>query len=476
MEWIRQGIQRIKKVLGFGKNISTEDCLSMKETVTVKQSSSVIIPIFGLRMRPRKDLKTRNKDVAKSVEDILKIRKPNQRTFKSPIVRPVRVKKGSTWMQRLLSSSSNSASSNDQDILDYFRVSVSNDVEEPVWKTYASRFLKREHFNFVGSDKNLGPLVISIKYPNVAMIKSNNFKETLDKKYSEKTSLILRLPSGIMKRSWNQFQLINPTVKSPLELAKLSFPSLVFSCGLLPVFYPDIGEIIAKYDETCNTDGISNRSNEVVTQEIDIETNVETSSKSTRLKTLQRKLITSTCKFIEHSGWNLDAYEVFFAEKKASPSKFTSFSLPLTLKTPKMCSKLVKKSKSPKFLSLPRKVLFDYEVPSPPGALSMEGHLDDDDRSLEVNSIENNDVRVLGGQMIKLRVENKDLGGPVESDEPDLEMRFRNLQLEKTQILKSNSLLEKEKEELCRSERRLVRELATAHTIIENLKRRRTST
>ena len=475
MEWIRQGITRIKEALGFGKNISTEDCVSKKEAVTVDLSSSGIVPIFGLRMRPRKDFKTR-KDVAKSVEDILKIRKPNQRTFKSPIVRPVRVKKGSTWMQRLLSSSSNSASSSDQDILDYFRVSASNDVEEPVWKTYTTRFLKREHFNFVGSDKNLGPLVISIKYPNAAIIKSNNFKENLDKKLSEKTSLILRLPSGIMKRSWNQFQLSNPTVKSPLELVKLSFPNLVLSCGLLPVFYPDISEIIAKYDETCNTDGISNKSYDVVTQNIE---KVETSSNSMKLKILQRKLITNTCKFIELSGWNLNAYEDFFAEKKASSPKYTSFSLPLTLRTPKMCSKLVKKVKSPKFMTLPKKMLiFDYEVPSPPAALSLEDHLDGDDCALEVISIENDvvdDVGVLGDQMINLRVEIKN--DPDESDdEPDLEIRFKNLELEKKQILKSNSLLKKEKVELCRSERRLVRELATAHTIIDNLKKRHTTT
>ena len=82
---------------------------------------------------------------------------------------------------------------------------------------------------------------------------------------------------------------------------------------------------------------------------------------------------------------------------------------------------------------------------------------------------------VLGAQMINLRVEIKN--DPDESDdEPDLEIRFKNLELEKKQILRSNSLLKKEKEELCRSERRLVRELATAHTIIENLKKRRTST
>ena len=185
MEWIRQGITRIKEALGFGKNISTEDCVSKKEAVTVDLSSSGIVPIFGLRMRPRKDFKTR-KDVAKSVEDILKIRKPNQRTFKSPIVRPVRVKKGSTWMQRLLSSSSNSASSSDQDILDYFRVSASNDVEEPVWKTYTTRFLKREHFNFVGSDKNLGPLVISIKYPQCRHNKKQQFQGEFEQKVIRK--------------------------------------------------------------------------------------------------------------------------------------------------------------------------------------------------------------------------------------------------------------------------------------------------
>ena len=201
-----------------------------------------------------------------------------------------------------------------------------------------------------------------------------------------------------------------------------------------------------------------------------------------KLKILQRKLITKTCKFIELSGWNLNAYEDFFAEKKASSPMYKSFSLPLTLRTPKMCSKLVKKVKSPKFMTLPKKMLiFDCEVPSPPAALSLEDHLDGDDCALEVISIENDvvdDVGVLGAQMINLRVEvkNNPSGLDESDDEPDLELRYKNLELEKKQILKSNSLLKKEKEELCRSERRLVRELATAHTIIDNLKKRHTST
>jgi len=478
MEWLRQGIQRIKEVLGLtNKEVVHENHLDDRGTIKKhninkdKKRESGILILFGLKMRPRKDFKTRNKDVAKSAEEILKIRKSQQRTFKSPVVRPVRVKKGSTWMQRILGSSSNSASSSDQDILDYFRVSAANDEEEPVWKTYASKFLNREHFNFVGSDKNLGPLVVSIKYPNIALTKSdNNLKETLNKKFSEKTLLILRLPSGLLKRSWNQFQLSNPTLKSPTELAKLSFPSLVCSsCGLLPVLCPDISKIIAEYDETCNIDEIENKSNEAKTEEI--EEKLEPSGKTMKLKILQRKLITSTCKFLELSDWDLHAYEDFLIDKKSDLPKYMSFSLPLTFKTPKMCAKLVKKAKSPNFRSLPKKMLvFDDEAHVPPPTSGLED-CSDDDGSSEAIYLDNlvDDIKVPGGQMMKLRSVDVHTA---EGDDLDLLMILKNLQLEKDEILKTNSMLKKEKEELYWNEKRLVRELATAHTIIDNLKKR----
>jgi len=488
MEWIRQGIQRIKDALGLGRNFSSENFTTTKETVAnnnravlkynIKndtEGESVIVNIFGLTMRPRKDCKIRNREVAKSAEEILKIKKPHHSTFKSPIVRPVRVRKGSSWMHRLLSSSSTSASSSDQDILDYIRVSVNNDVEKPVWKTYASKFLNREHFNFVGSDKNLGPVVISIKYPNSPMIKSDDLRATLDKKFLEKTFLILRLSSGIFKRSWNQFQLSNPTMKPPLYLSKLSFPCLNFTYELLPVLCPDIGEIIAKYDETSEID---DKNSEVVGERSH---KFETSSKAMKLKLLQENLITSTCKFLELSEWDFDAYRNFCSEKKSSLPKYWSFNLPLTLKTPKMCSKLAKKVKSPNFMSLPKKILtFDDEahIGSPP---DLENFPEDDD-SLAVGTMNNDQadkVGVLAGQMIKPRDEKNSTEHDgtkqiliIESNETDLVKNLQNLQLEKEQILKSNSLLEKEKKDLISNERRLVRELATAQTIINSLKKR----
>merc|ERR1719431_1249998 len=60
----------------------------------------------------------------------------------------------------------------------------------------------------------------------------------------------------------------------------------------------------------------------------------------------------------------------------------------------------------------------------------------------------------------------------IESNETDLVENLKNLQLEKEQILRTNSLLEKEKKILISNERRLVQELATAHTIISSLRKR----
>jgi len=485
MEWLRQGIQRIKEVLGLGKIITSEKDQCQKvvqsyssntsdtnkniERISNKDREPGILTY--LRMRPRKDFKSRNRDGAKSAEEILRVKKPLVKTFKSPVVRPVRVKKGSTWMHRLLSSSSGtSASSTDQDILEYFRIATESDDEEADCKTYASRFINSEHYNFIGSDKNLGPLVISIKYPNISVGKSDNPTLNTDKKFSDKTFLILRLASGLTKRCWNRFQLSNPTLKSPMELVQLSFPDLVFTHGLLPVLCPDVSEIIAEYDDTCEKSKAGVKYGEVKTER---EEKIETSSKMMKLKALQGKLITRTCKFLELSDWDFEAYENFFTIKKSTFPKYMSFSLPVTLKTPKMCSKLVRKAKSPNFLSLPKRTLkFEEEdVQIKPTELNFSNS-DTECGSPEDFTCEDAEPGY--------KVENNPNESRAkevfctESDENDLEIKLKliNLKFEKEQMLETNSMLEKEKEVLIENEKRLMSELAAANTIIDTLKKK----
>ena len=142
----------------------------------------------------------------------------------------------------------------------------------------------------------------------------------------DKTILLLRLPTGLVKQTWNQFQLSNPSLKSPLDLAKLSFPNLSVS-RLLPVLSPEVSQLIAEYDRS--------NAEEIKHGREDLKISVE--SKTLELIRLQEKLITSTCKYIEQSNWDLEEYDNFFTKKKMNIPKYLSFTMPVTLKTPKSC-------------------------------------------------------------------------------------------------------------------------------------------
>merc|ERR1719470_427891 len=274
----------------------------------------------------------------------------------APIVRPQRVKSKSSWVQRLLSKSG-SNNNNDQDVAEHFRA-VEIEVEEAGDKVYNSKFMHSEHFNFVGEDKNLGPLVLSIKYPNQTVDEGRQKLKMAS--VPDKTILLLRLPTGLVKHTWNQFQLSKPSLKSPLDLAKLTFPNLSVS-RLLPVLSPEVSQLIAEHDSSSEEETRYGRE--------DLKRSVE--SKTLELIRLQEKLITSTCKYIELSNWDLEEYDNFFTKKKMNLPKYLSFTMPVTLKTPKSCSRNVNRMKSPKFMSLPKRTLhFEVDInTSPPSPL-----------------------------------------------------------------------------------------------------------
>ena len=81
----------------------------------------------------------------------------------------------------------------------------------------------------------------------------------------------------------------------------------------------------------------------------------------------------------------------------------------------------------------------------------------------------------LTGQMVLLTTDDP-VNGVVIAEDDDMLSKIMltlvKLKLEKEELSETNSELEKEKEELARNGRRLVRELATAHTIIDSLKKR----
>jgi len=513
MDWLRRSLCRIKRSSGISRakptiynqsqnnksqhlkrkgkftNLrerNTSWSYSSDNVFHSEEVSSVQNIFQRLGMRLKKDYKIRNREGARATvkPEILKIRKTHNKSFKSPIVRPQRVKSKSSWVQRLLSKSG-SNNNNDQDVAEHFRA-VEIEVEEAVDKVYNSQFMHSEHFNFVGEDKNLGPLVLSIKYPNQTVDEGRQKLKMAS--VPDKTILLLRLPTGLVKHTWNQFQLSKPSMKSPLDLAKLSFPNLSVS-RLLPVLSPEVSQLISEYDM------LSGEETRPVKE--DLMMGVE--KKSMELKELQEKLLTSTCKYIELSDWNLEEYNNFFTKKKISLPKYLSFTMPVTLKTPKSCSRSVNRVKSPKFMSLPKRILQfeDDQDASPPPPLDLKSDEEIKDHNqvrkgafLPLPTIPHSSEAVvtsshmvdLSGQMVKLSTDD-----PVEeavatdteanaTDDDDtfvkMMMTMVKLKLEKDELSETNAELEREKEELGKNGRRLVRELATAHTIIDSLKKR----
>jgi len=494
MDWLRRSLCRIKRTSlvsakptarNQSQHIRSQDrntswSYSSDKVFDSKEIFSAQNIFQRLGMRLKKDYKIRNREGARATvkPEILKIRKTHNKSFKSPIVRPKRVKSKSSWVQRLLSKSSNN--NNNQDVGEYFRT-AEIEVEEAVHEVYTNQFMQCEHFNLVGEDKNLGPLVLSIKYP-IKIVEKERQKEALSSSVSDKTILLLRLPTGLVKQTWNQFQLSNPSLKSPLDLAKLSFPNLSLS-RLLPVLSPEVSQLIAEHDSSSGEETRYGRE--------DLKRSVE--SKTLELIRLQEKLITSTCKYIELSNWDLEEYDNFFTKKKMNLPKYLSFTMPVTLKTPKSCSRNVNRMKSPKFMSLPKRTLhFEVDInTSPPSPLkkpldeiydhSSEENQNDDFPGSFPLSLEAVPVVDLTGQMVKLSTDDlvdeavaTDIEPIAEDDDMVAKMTLIlvNLKLEKEELSETNAKLEKEKEELTKNGRRLVRELATAHTIIDSLKKR----
>uniref|UniRef100_A0A1B6LDX8 Rap-GAP domain-containing protein n=1 Tax=Graphocephala atropunctata TaxID=36148 RepID=A0A1B6LDX8_9HEMI len=97
-------------------------------------------------------------------------------------------------------------------------------------KCYRRFFLGREHLNFVGSDENLGPLLLSVKSENVAS--------------QEHMRLLLRLQSGSMH------ELVPSSVatSAPHNMVKLLNEQLTVT-SLQPILCPRASELIAEYDE-----------------------------------------------------------------------------------------------------------------------------------------------------------------------------------------------------------------------------------
>jgi len=498
MDWIRKNFQRFKQAIGISRtNPSNNKKQSFKIILkrggqsrnfsgiskSFKFTSDEVFnteesfrsPSFfpGSKMRLKKDYKIRNREGPWTAEkqEILKIRKNQSRSFKSPIVRPVRVKSKSSWAQRLLNSKSSSSSNNEQeqDISEYYQ-GTNVELNEEVSKIYASHFINSEHFNLVGEDKNLGPLVLSIKYPDQTVVNHD---------LAVKTLLLLRLSTGLVMQTWNQFQLSNPLRKSPLDLAKLSFPNLSLSNRLLPVLSLEISGLIAEYDENCGNGKKSDTGEDI---------KPETDSRILKLRDLQEKLISSTCKFFELSGWDFEEYNNFFIKKKLSFPKYLSFTLPVALKTPKSCARSVNQAKSPKFMSLPKRTLqFDDENISLPPLMNLKplSVVNDGLGSVPISlksAVSSCNIVDLTGQMLKLGTENyrdEVVASTNEDDtltscEVDAEMMLKlvDLKLEKEQMSDDTAKLEKEREDLAKNEKRLVRELATAQTIIDSLKKR----
>merc|ERR1719186_2020787 len=238
-----------------------------------------------LSMRLKKDYKIRSSEGTRTglKPEMSKVKKIQRKSFRSKVIYPKKAKAKSTWIDRMLNKNNN----NEASFCEYLKTSE-GEFEQPVHRIYASQFLYCEHFNLVGEDKNLGPLILSIRYSNEAADSDKNGD------LLKQTSLLLRLPTGTAHHHLNQFQLSQLSSQSPMSLAKLFFPSLSV-CRLMPVMCPEAWLLISEYDRTSESKDL-NEDQEVVI-----------ASRTTQLKKLHEKLMTRTYTFLEFSNWDLDA-------------------------------------------------------------------------------------------------------------------------------------------------------------------------
>lgn len=99
-------------------------------------------------------------------------------------------------------------------------------------KCYRRFFVGREHSSLIGSDENLGPVVLSIKTENVAN--------------QEHTRILLRLRTGTMHELVPSSCL--GSTPSPARMAKLLNEQLNID-NFVPVLHPKASQLIANYDE-----------------------------------------------------------------------------------------------------------------------------------------------------------------------------------------------------------------------------------
>jgi len=523
MEWIRRSLCKIKKRSakpGRGDKSAgqKQSCIngakdSRERSSSIQYNSSdshnrfseeekIAEDFFkGLSMRLKKDNKIRSSEGTRTglKPEMSKVNKIQRKSFRSKVVHPKKVKTKSTttWIDRLLNKNNN----NEESFREYLKTSE-GEFKEPVHRIYASQFLHCEHFNLVGEDKNLGPLILSIRYSNEAADSDKNGD------FLKQASMLLRLPTGTAHHHLNQFQLSQLSSQSPLSLAKLSFPSLSV-CRLMPVLCPEAWLLIAEYDRTSERES----------KDLNEDQEEEISSRTKQLKKLQEKLTTSTCKFLEFSNWDFDAYDKIVSKTKPNlVPKYLSFTKPNTpkspneIKSPKATS-LTKSllhvengqtpstssnpslSRIPGGLALGMKKIFDKASsksekssaklcsasrPSPLLTIKPDGDCHRSSLATLEPAVPSNPLADLTEQLLMLSTDNSldecqdsELGFAADRNKlVEMEFNIIKLNLEKEQLMEKNSALEKEKEELMENESRLARELATANIIIESLEDR----
>ncbi|XP_018326268.1 rap1 GTPase-activating protein 1 isoform X2 [Agrilus planipennis] len=99
-------------------------------------------------------------------------------------------------------------------------------------KCYRRFFVGREHTTLIGTDENIGPVLLSIKTENVAN--------------QEHTRILLRLKTGTMHEIVPS-SCLDPN-PSPSKMAKLLNEQLNID-NFTPVLYPKASQLIANYDE-----------------------------------------------------------------------------------------------------------------------------------------------------------------------------------------------------------------------------------
>ena len=109
-----------------------------------------------------------------------------------------------------------------------------SEFDEISFKVYREHFLHTEHFNFLGEDALLGPVLLSIKYNKEEHTRTNQIR------------IIIRLSN----RFQHELLVWDPSVKSrpPIQLVKIILPELSIE-RLEPVLCPNSAEKILKYDE-----------------------------------------------------------------------------------------------------------------------------------------------------------------------------------------------------------------------------------